>query len=165
MFKKFRKTAKILLLLKLEIETFDIDAIWEFFNDRVLHWKNDKRLKPRKIHSKKVPQRKEATKKQSLTRSKPSTKQNEHLQLMAEKKRKTIQLMAEKTNDYWTTTKHYLLLMAEKKILKNKPNCDILTYLSAEEWMLQPKFRYTQKTGLSYVCFMMLIILQTLKSE
>ena len=24
-----------------EIETFDIDAIWEFSNDWVLHWKNE----------------------------------------------------------------------------------------------------------------------------
>lgn len=133
MFKKFRKTAKILLLLKLEIETFDIDAIGEFSNDRVLHWKNYKRLKPRKIHSKKVPQRKEATKKQSLTRSKPNTKQNEHLQLMAEKKTKNYTTYGGKTNDSWTTRKHYLLLMAEKKYSKTNP---IVTYNLLKCWRM-----------------------------
>lgn len=120
MFKKFRKTAKILLLLKLEIETFDIDAIWEFFNDRELHWKNDKRLKPRKIHSKKVPQRKEATKKQSLTRSKPSTKQNEHLQLMAEKKTKNYTTYGGKNKWLLNNNKTLLTTYGGKKNTQNQ---------------------------------------------
>ena len=39
--RNFEKLLKYYYYWNFEIETFDIDAIWEFSNDRVLHWKND----------------------------------------------------------------------------------------------------------------------------
>ena len=131
-------------------------------------------MKPRKIHSKKLPQfilflltfLEDISSTATLLQkqSKPITKKNEHTTYGGKKtknyatKKTYFQFMAEKSNNLTMTKKHCLLLMAEKNYsMQKQTELWLIADSSAKEWMLQCIFRYTQKTQLDRLMYALII--------